>query len=214
MPYAYRLIEPNGWDPASFAEIDFMMALACALPVNPVIVNIGADLGVSTCAFLEARRDAVVFSCDIGACEREIENVAAAGLETARVIRLLGRSQDIGAAFPYQCDLLFIDGGHDEASVRGDIEVWVPRVKPGCVFAFHDYIPGEKPANNPAEVDAAVHALVIGRYPEVGRVDRIIAFRVPSTDDRQAAWYATAKEAPCPDCQGCICTTSEWQAAE
>ena len=87
MPYAHRLIEPNGWDPASFAEIDFMMAMARDLPAHPVIVNIGADLGVSTCAFLEARRDAVVFSCDIGACEREIENVAAAlewGKKTGR----------------------------------------------------------------------------------------------------------------------------------
>ena len=196
MPYAHRLTD--GQDPMTYAEIDYLRELARDLPVHPVIVNIGAADGLSTVTFLEARRDAVVFSCDIGACEREIENVAAAGLETARVIRLLGRSQDIGAAFPYQCDLLFIDGGHDDASVRGDIKAWVPRVKPGCVFAFHDYIPGEKPANNPAEVDAAVDALVIGRYPEVGRVDRIIAFRVPSTDDRQAAWYAAASEARVP----------------
>lgn len=186
MPYAYRLTD--GQDPMSWAEIDYLRDLAHGLPAHPVIVNIGADLGLSTVTFLEARRDAVVFSCDIGACEREIENVRAAGLETARVIRLLGRSEDIGAAFPYQYDLLFVDGGHDEASVRGDIEVWVPHVKPGCVFGFHDYIPGEKPANNPAEVDAAVDALVIGRYPEVGRVDRIIAFRVP---EPERTWTAS-----------------------
>lgn len=206
MPYAYRLTD--GWDPMSYAEIDYLRDLTHGLQAHPVIVNIGAADGLSTVTFLEARRDAVVFSCDIGACGREIENVRAAGLETARVIRLLGRSQDIGAALPYQCDLLFIDGGHDEASARGDIEVWVPRVKAGCVFAFHDYIPGEKPANNPAEVDAAVDALVIGRYPEVGRVDRIIAFRVPEPERVWTASmdynvprriYAVASEARVPE---------------
>lgn len=187
MPYAYHLIEPNGWDPMSYGEVDLLAALARGIQTaDPVIVNIGAADGLSTVSFLEARSDAVVFSCDIGPCEREIENVRAAGLDATRVIRLLGRSQDTGAAFPYPCDLLFVDGGHDYASVKGDILAWLPHVKPGCVFAFHDYIVGEKPANNPAEVDQAVDELVIGRYPEVARVDRIIAFRMPSMTGDEA----------------------------
>jgi predicted O-methyltransferase YrrM len=191
--FAYSLTD--GQDPMTYAEIDYLAELARALPPQPVIVNIGADVGVSTTAFLEARRDAVVFSCDIDACQREIDNVRAAGLDPTRVIRLLGRSQDTGAAFLYQCDLLFIDGGHTYEAVKGDILTWVPRVREGCVFAFHDYIPGEKPANNPSEVDSAVDELVLGRYAEVWRVDRIIAFRNPILEELQLGVFEMALEA-------------------
>jgi predicted O-methyltransferase YrrM len=173
----------------TFAEIDCLAILAYGPPAQPVIVNIGAADGLSTVTFLEARSTAVVFSCDIGACECEIENVRTAGLDTTRVIRLLGRSQDVGLHFPYQCDLLFVDGGHDYASVKGDILAWLPRVKPGGVFAFHDYILGEKPENNPAEVDQAVNELVIGSYEEVMRVDRIIAFRMPWAGAESVKWH-------------------------
>lgn len=177
MPYAYRLTD--GTDPMTCAEIDCLASLAHVLLAQPVIVNIGAGDGLSTLSFLEASPSAVVFSCDIDACEREMENVHAAGLDATRVIRLLGRSQDIGLHFPYQCDLLFVDGGHDYSSVKGDILAWLPHVKSGGIFAFHYYIVGEKPANNPAEVDQAVNELVIGRYEEIARVDRVIAFRMP-----------------------------------
>jgi predicted O-methyltransferase YrrM len=191
--FAYSLTD--GQDPMTYAEIDYLAELARALPPQPVIVNIGAADGLSTVTFLEARRDALVFSCDVEPCQAEIDNVRAAGLDWTRVIRLLGRSQDTGMTFPYQCDLLFIDGGHTYDAVKGDILAWVPHVKDGCVFAFHDYIPGEKPANNPSEVDSAVDELVLGRYVEVGRVDRIIAFRRDEHNDRQAAWFEMALEA-------------------
>jgi len=36
-------------------------------------------------------------------------------------------------------DLIFIDGGHDLATVRRDIELYLPLVKQGGVVAFHDF---------------------------------------------------------------------------
>jgi predicted O-methyltransferase YrrM len=42
--------------------------------------------------------------------------------------------------------LLFIDGAHDEESVRQDIRNWVGLVRPGGIIAFHDCEPdGEYP---------------------------------------------------------------------
>jgi len=181
MPFAYHLTD--GTDPMTYAEIDVLAALARGIvEPYPVIVNIGADLGLSTITFLEARPDAVIYSCDSEPCERELENVRAAGLDATRVIRILGNSQETGLHFRSECDFLFIDGSHQYEGVKGDILAWLPHLKAGCVFAFHDYIVGEKPANNPAEVDQAVDEMIIGRYEEVARVDRLIAFRTPQSE--------------------------------
>jgi FkbM family methyltransferase len=38
-------------------------------------------------------------------------------------------------------DLVFLDAGHDEPSVRADIAHWLPQVKPGGFLAGHDYEP-------------------------------------------------------------------------
>ena len=38
-------------------------------------------------------------------------------------------------------DLVFIDGSHEEADVRQDIEVWRPNVRRGGILAGHDYQP-------------------------------------------------------------------------
>ncbi len=36
--------------------------------------------------------------------------------------------------------LLYIDAGHDYASVMQDLQIWFPKVKPGCIIAGHDYL--------------------------------------------------------------------------
>jgi predicted O-methyltransferase YrrM len=46
-------------------------------------------------------------------------------------------------------DFLFIDGGHDEANAKPDIENWVPLVKSGGYVAFHDYDGSEDPNTTP-----------------------------------------------------------------
>lgn len=100
------------------------------------VVNIGANIGTSTCAILEANPDAFVFSIDIKAWPEERENVIACNLNPARVVRLLGSSYEM-RHFPYEVDMVFVDGGHHDEAVIGDIEVWKPRCKQ--VMLFHDY---------------------------------------------------------------------------
>ena len=163
----------DGKEPVSHAEIDYLKDLANMLPENPVIVNIGA--GVSTCAFLEARPDCFVHSVDVRPCPEEIENVGRCGLDKSRVLRWLGDSKVIGPKFPYECDLLFVDGDH--WGVAADIEAWTGRMKPGGIMAFHDYQEVCAP-NNPGSVYEHVNEGMVG-YEKIGEVERVIAFRTP-----------------------------------
>ncbi len=164
----------DGHDPMSHAEIDCLKALVRSLPDASLIVNIGAADGVSTCAFLEERPGALIYSVDVEPCPQEFENARRCGLDTARIVRLLGRSEEIGVHFPYRCDLLFVDGGHFNAG--NDVDAWLHTVKPGGIVAFHDYLP-ITPPENPGSVFSDVQAKM-GGYERIGDVvDRVIAFR-------------------------------------
>ena len=169
----------DGAEPMSHAEIEFLKQLAAGLLENPLIVNIGAADGVSTVAMLEERPDSFIFSVDTGDCPQEFANLKAAGLDTAKVSRVLGRSQEVGLNFPHEADMVFVDGGHRYDDVAGDIRVWLPKVKLGGIIAFHDYVE-EPPANNVTEAwDAVNDSVLVQRpYEQLGVVDRIIAFRI------------------------------------
>lgn len=39
-------------------------------------------------------------------------------------------------------DFVYIDAAHDYGSVLADLEAWYPKVRPGGIFAGHDYEPG------------------------------------------------------------------------
>lgn len=112
-------------------EEDALRTLVCELPSCPVIVNIGWGLGYSAAAMLDERRDAVIFSIDINP-----------GDTRKRVIRLLGRSQDIGLHWPSaSVEMVYVDGSHLLPDVREDIRVWLPTVKPNGIIALHDHSP-------------------------------------------------------------------------
>ena len=170
----------DGHEPMGWAEIDELKRLAATLPPDPLIVNLGADIGVSTCSFLEARPDALIYSVDVLPCEQEKANVVACGLDARRVQRLLGDSVEYGPHFPYQCDLLFIDANHFGAGK--DLAAWVDtgKVKPGGILALHDVMV-EPPPNNPGSVysDLMAWHAQHGDYVQLSWVDRVMAFRVP-----------------------------------
>lgn len=120
-------------------DVDTLHLLVSDLPPNPVLVNIGACFGTSALAMLEARPDAFIFSIDINACPQEPEHIRKAGLNTGRVVRILGPSQQAGLHWPYKADLVFVDGAHGYDAVCRDIQAWRRHVKPGGFLAFHDY---------------------------------------------------------------------------
>jgi precorrin-6B methylase 2 len=140
----------------------------------PVIVNIGANVGTSSCAILEANPGAFVFSIDVKPYPEERENIIACGLDPTRIVRLLGDSAEIGTFFPYRPDMVFVDGGHHDEAVRDDIEAWQSKCK--SIMLFHDYHHpnyAEKPGVNLDEiVDKAM-----ADWERIGEARYLVAFR-------------------------------------
>lgn len=65
-------------------------------------------------------------------------NVAACGGE-AMVKPMIMRSEDAASIFKDQsCDFVFIDGDHSFEATMRDIEMWMPKVKPGGILCGHD----------------------------------------------------------------------------
>lgn len=64
---------------------------------------------------------------------------------------------------PASVDFVFIDADHSYAAVKRDIDVWLPKVKPGGMIAGHDY--GE-----PCGVKQAVDERFGSRVKTIGTV--------------------------------------------
>ena len=146
---AYSLADWQGY--LTHNEIDMLKAMAENTPTDSqlqrdvVVVNIGAGAGTSTLSFIEARPDIIVFSVDIDGGDQEVyTNEHLRMQETGhdkdgRVIRIWGDSKLAGKRWPMKVDIVFIDGDHSEAGIRGDIEAWINHVQLDGYIAFHDY---------------------------------------------------------------------------
>jgi len=168
--------DPN---PQTVDEVNYLKELVQSLPQNPVIVNIGAERGTSTIAMLETRPDAYIFSIDTDECDGERKNAERAGMDLRHIVRVLGRSQEIGKFWPYVVDMVFIDGDHHYEGVKGDIAVWKGLVVSGGILAFHDYFEGPPPAHNPSGAGEAVREMMVesNDVHMIRLVDRLMAFR-------------------------------------
>lgn len=152
-------------------DVATLKELASMLPRNPVIINIGFCFGTSVLAMAEARKDAFIFAIDHVYCERGVENLRVAGVwDEGRVFHIVRRSQ--GVVWPWLVDMVFVDGGHGLADVRGDIEAWRSSLMVGGIMAFHDYGTPSLPS-----VRAVVDEMMDG-YDVLLHRETIKAFRV------------------------------------
>lgn len=157
---SYDLAGPDP-NPMAIAEVDCLKELVRAIMTKyPTIINIGAERGVSTLAMLEERPNAVIYSIDTDPCESEIENAKKAGLDTTRIIRLLGRSQEIGMRWSLPVDFIWVDGDHRYEGVKEDILAWAGYIVPGGIMAFHDCFDDDPPTHNPSGAGQAVRELM------------------------------------------------------
>jgi len=160
-----------------------LLQLASALhsePKNgkqPIFVNVGSGSGTSAMAMREAAPDVYIYSVDIspggplGGFEGETTAFEQAGL--TRPFQILGDSRQVAAAWDKdEIELLFIDDGHLEHEIRGDIAGWLPHVAYGGIVLFHDYGSEFWPA-----VKQVVDEL-LADYLYVGRVDTLAAYEV------------------------------------
>lgn len=158
-------------------EVLALQLLAQLLPPGAHCVNIGAGSGTSSLAIVESRPDLVVWTVDInpssplGGLENERNAFEDAGMPCP--YQILGDSKEVGKTWDKGLlDYVFIDGGHVDWEVRGDIAAWLPHVKPGGIIAFHDYGSFFWP-----DVKVVVDDLM-APYTEIFTIDSVKAFRI------------------------------------
>jgi predicted O-methyltransferase YrrM len=83
-----------------------------------------------------------------------------------------GRSREVAWQEPVA--LVFIDALHDEDEVRADAMTWAPRVAPGGLVAFHDYV-GHCPG-----VIVCVDELLAAGWDYVAHSDWLIVLSPPT----------------------------------
>lgn len=67
-------------------------------------------------------------------------------------------------------DFVYIDARHDYESVKEDLEAWFPKVRPGGIFAGHDYVDGMLPQGD-FGVKSAVDEFFAAKALEVHTTD-------------------------------------------
>lgn len=123
--------------------------LSTSLPENACIVEIGSYLGASTYCLASGVTSygGKVYAIDtwtnIGMSEgeRNTFDKFQSNIAPLRevVIPLKGFSKAHAISFDKQIDLLFIDGDHSYEGVKTDLELWLPKVKPGGWVVMHDF---------------------------------------------------------------------------
>jgi len=130
----------GGWLRPAEGDLLFHLAGQCRAGC---IVEIGSFQGKSI-TFLAAGSDTAarvpVYSIDPhtgNSFPAFQQQVARSGF--AHLVRpIVATSQQAAIDFDEQIGLLFIDGAHDDASVKSDWDQWVPKVLPGGYVAMHD----------------------------------------------------------------------------
>ncbi len=89
-------------------------------------------------------------------------------LRTGRCVMHILSSPD-AASFWWAKDLdfVYLDAKHDGGSVTADLEAWWPTIKPGGVFAGHDYLDGTI-GNPPNETHFGVKSAVQAWVQKIG----------------------------------------------
>lgn len=172
-----------GWE--SPDEQYRLLDLAQKVPQDGVIVEVGAEFGMSASIFIYGTNlSHHIFSVDLfprDMLARHQKNLEIAGL-AGRSIQIQGDSAEIGKEWKRQIDLLFIDGDHTYEGVWRDMRAWMGHVKPRGTAAFHDAAPPTNriPHYLHLEVQRAIDEymrFVPGLFSELDPVDSMRVFK-------------------------------------
>jgi len=103
------------------------------------------------------------------------KNVRAAGVDdlVEEMVMLSPAAGKILRERGVRLRMAFIDGAHDEESVRADIRLMLPLMQPGAILAFHDYAPDGWPG-----VVKAYHGELDGKVDVVARASSLLVARL------------------------------------
>ncbi len=142
---------------------------------SPIAINIGAGAGTSTLALLLGHPHLLVISIDIKKAQLDLErrNLEWMALSDERHEQIQGDSAEVGRKWARGLiDLVFIDGDHNYAQVKKDIQMWLPHIVEGGIICGHDYgwekWPGVKQAFDEEMVD----------FERISLTDHLIGFKV------------------------------------
>lgn len=152
-----RAMQIEGW--MSENELRW---LAKQAKTHKVIVEIGSHCGRSTRVFAD-NTDGIVYAVDRwddaqAACK--FYNNLSDHIATGKVRPVRLESEAAARVLNITPDLIFIDGDHNEASVRNDIECWQPLLAEGGLLCGHDY------HSDWPDVIKVVDELLLARQPE------------------------------------------------
>jgi predicted O-methyltransferase YrrM len=74
--------------------------------------------------------------------------------------------------------MAFIDGAHDEESVRQDIRAMLPLLEPRALVLFHDYLPEAAPGTGYPGVHRAFQTELADRVEIVDRAFSLLVTRL------------------------------------
>jgi predicted O-methyltransferase YrrM len=163
------------------------------------IAEIGSWMGRTSVIMGMALRDAATPDCVIWAIDHHVgseehasyiekngstldrfrRNIANAGLEDRiqELVMKSGEASQVLAERGVRLRMTFIDGAHDEDSVREDIGYMLPLMTPGGIVAFHDCSEGE---DGFPGVWRAIQSELGSRVDIVDRADTLLVTRLRS----------------------------------
>ncbi len=174
-------------------EVQALKSLIWDLDAHPRVLNIGAGAGTSGVAIFETRQDVTLITIDqrfeahaLGGLRSEYQALRKAGFLPQRLNYYRqhhGDSRAIGDNWdsdPF--DLIFVDDGHLDVEIQGDIQSWMPHLKSGGLMVFDDYVPkGGFSTKSQGTVWEAVARIVdelMDGFEVVLCVDTLKAFRL------------------------------------
>ena len=137
-------------------EREYLCLVARQVAVSfkqPIIVNIGVFRCASMYCLRVGAPNARLVGIDIKSCTVKIHSELKAEF-------IIGDSQKCYRSFKGPIHLLFIDGDHHYATVKADIENWIPKVALGGGVVFHDFNPLPKDLRKIPHLEGVRRAIV------------------------------------------------------
>lgn len=103
------------------------------------------------------------------------QTLALAGLEET-VVPIVSRSDIVARGWATPLSLVFIDGGHALATVRGDYDGWAGHIVPGGYLMIHDIF-ADPAEGGQAPWQVYRHALASGRFEATLRIKTLGVLR-------------------------------------
>lgn len=164
---------------ANFKQVEALFNIALCLEPNEHIVELGVCNGRTAAALAWTTKftKAIYTGIDnfkLGSSQSEVVEL----FVRYDLPGLIIKANTSMVYWDNPISLLFVDAGHDEASIKADCEKWVPYVRPGGVAAFHDY---DQPANPESAHWAVRHYAdlhTVG-WEKLDYIEGLIIFRKP-----------------------------------